>query len=158
MAISDGIPAVPRNKNSRNSVPNPCAEEKTTRNSVSLNKNRSKLSEFPSERFSGREKNSEFCSVSQKNRIFLEFPSEPFRGREKNSEFRSEPYRGRENYSEQNAAAQILKIVSKRRPEVSKCVYMIQRYISIDIYMCTVILKGESCTWLFCLFCKIIFL
>jgi hypothetical protein len=40
MAISDGIPAVPRNKKSRNSVPNPSAEEKTSRNSVPWNKNR----------------------------------------------------------------------------------------------------------------------
>jgi hypothetical protein len=80
-----------------------------------MNKNRSKLSEFPSERLSGREKNSEFRSLAQKRRrILSEFPSEPFRGREKNSEFRSEPYRGRENYSEQNAAAQILKIVSEK--------------------------------------------
>jgi hypothetical protein len=41
-------------------------EEKTTRNSVPLNKNRSKLSEFPSEHFSGRENNSEFRSVETK--------------------------------------------------------------------------------------------
>ena len=38
MVISDGIPAVPRNKKSRNSVPNPSAEEKTSRNSVPWNK------------------------------------------------------------------------------------------------------------------------
>ncbi len=38
MVISDGIPAVPRNKNFRNSVPNPSAEERRTRNSVPLNK------------------------------------------------------------------------------------------------------------------------
>ncbi len=44
MVISDGIPAVPRNRKPRNSVPNPSAEEKTTRNSVPLNKNKSKLS------------------------------------------------------------------------------------------------------------------
>ncbi len=43
--ISDGIPAVPRNRNSRNSVPNPSAEEKTTRNSVPWIKNRSMLTE-----------------------------------------------------------------------------------------------------------------
>jgi hypothetical protein len=66
MVISDGIPAVPRNKNSRNSVPNPSAEEKTTRNFVPWNKNRSKLTEFRSEPFSGRENNSEFRSVEQK--------------------------------------------------------------------------------------------
>jgi hypothetical protein len=34
MVISDGIPVVPRKRKSRNSVPNPSAEEKTTRNSV----------------------------------------------------------------------------------------------------------------------------
>jgi hypothetical protein len=34
---------------SRNSVPNPAAGEKTTRNSVPWNKNRSIFSEFPSE-------------------------------------------------------------------------------------------------------------
>ena len=49
MVISDGIPAVPRNRMSRNSVPNPAAGEKTTRNSVPRNKNRSIFSEFPSE-------------------------------------------------------------------------------------------------------------
>ncbi len=49
MVNSDGIPAVPRNRNSRNSVPNPSAEEKTTRNSVPWNKNRRKLAEFRSE-------------------------------------------------------------------------------------------------------------
>ncbi len=45
MVIFDRIPAVPRNRNSQNSVPNPSAEEKTTRNSVPWTKNRSKLSE-----------------------------------------------------------------------------------------------------------------
>ncbi len=64
MVISDGIPAVPRNRKPRNSVPNPSAEEKTTRNSVPLNKNRSELSEFPSDHFSGRENSSEFLSVA----------------------------------------------------------------------------------------------
>ncbi len=49
MVNSDGIPAVPRNKNSRNSVPNPSAEEKTTRNSVPSNKNTRELAEFRSE-------------------------------------------------------------------------------------------------------------
>ena len=43
MVISDGIPVVPRNRKSRNSVPNPSAEEKIARNSVPKNKNRSKL-------------------------------------------------------------------------------------------------------------------
>ncbi len=59
MVISDGIPAVPRNRNFRYSVPNPSAEEKTTRNSVPWNKNRSKLLEFRSEPFRGRKNNSE---------------------------------------------------------------------------------------------------
>ncbi len=52
-------------ENPRNSVPNPSAEQKTTRNSVPLEKNRSKLSEFPSEHFSRRENNPEFRSVEQ---------------------------------------------------------------------------------------------
>jgi hypothetical protein len=59
MVISDGIPTVPRNRNSRNSVPNPSAEENTTRNFVPWNWKRSKLSEFPSKPFSGRENSSE---------------------------------------------------------------------------------------------------
>jgi hypothetical protein len=54
MVISDGIPTVPRNRNSRNSVPNPSAEEKTTRNSVPWSKNRSKVSGFRSESFRER--------------------------------------------------------------------------------------------------------
>jgi hypothetical protein len=66
MVISDGITAVPRNIKPRNSAPNPSAEKKTTRNSVPLNKNRSELSEFPSEHFNGRENNSEFLSVDTK--------------------------------------------------------------------------------------------
>jgi hypothetical protein len=85
MDISDGIPAVPRNRKSRNSVPNPSTEEKTTRNSVPLNKNRSKLSEFPSEPFSGRENN----SGSQIRNKLSELPSELFSDRENNPEFRS---------------------------------------------------------------------
>ncbi len=40
---------------SQNSLPNPSAEEKTTRNSVSWKKYRSKLSEFRFEPFRGRE-------------------------------------------------------------------------------------------------------
>jgi hypothetical protein len=43
LVISDGIPVVPRNRKSRNSVPNPSAEEKITWNSVPKNKNKSKL-------------------------------------------------------------------------------------------------------------------
>ncbi len=80
MVISDGIPAVPRNRISQNSVPNPSAEEKTTLNSVPRNRYISKLSEFP---------------------------SEPFSGRENNSEFRSEPFRRRENNLEQIAAVAV---------------------------------------------------
>ncbi len=45
--ISVGIPAVPRNRKSRNSVPNPSAEEKRTRNSVPLNKKQKQSLEFP---------------------------------------------------------------------------------------------------------------
>jgi hypothetical protein len=60
-------------KHSHNSVPNPSADENTTRNSVPWNQNRSKFSEF-----------------------------------------RSEPFRGRETNSDQNAAAEYLKIVSER--------------------------------------------
>ncbi len=63
----------------RNSVPNPSAEEKTTQNSVPLNKKRSKLTEFPSEHFSGRENNSEFLSLDTKieeySQNFLPNPS-----------------------------------------------------------------------------------
>ena len=47
MVISDGIPVVPRNRKSRNSVPSPSAEEKTTRNSVLWTKNRSKTLKIP---------------------------------------------------------------------------------------------------------------
>jgi len=46
MVISDEIPPVPRNKKSRNSVPNPSVEEKKARNCVPWNKNRSKLSKL----------------------------------------------------------------------------------------------------------------
>jgi hypothetical protein len=49
-------------ENSRNSVPKHSAEEKKVRNSVPWNKNRSKLSGFPSKPFRGRETNSEFRS------------------------------------------------------------------------------------------------
>jgi hypothetical protein len=66
MVISGGIPAVPKNRNSRNSVLNPSAEEKTSRISVPWNKNRSKLSEIRSELFRRRENNSEFRSLEQK--------------------------------------------------------------------------------------------
>jgi hypothetical protein len=120
MVISDGIPAVPRNRKPWNSVPNPSAEEKTTRNSVPLNKNRSELLEFPSEHFSGRENNSEFLSVDTKIEEYsqnsLPNPSAeekttrnsvPWKKhRSKLSEFRSEPFRGRETCSTQNSSAQ----------------------------------------------------
>ncbi len=52
--------------NFQNSVPNHSAEESTTLNSVTLNQNRRKLSEFCSKPFRGREHNSEFLSVQQK--------------------------------------------------------------------------------------------
>jgi hypothetical protein len=67
MVISDGIPAVPQNRklseflsmeqNSLNSVLNPSAEEKTSQNSVTWNKNRRRLSEFRSEPFHRRKQN-----------------------------------------------------------------------------------------------------
>ncbi len=100
MVIYDGIPAVPRNRISRNSVPNPSAEEKTSRNSVPRNRNRSKLSEFPSEHFSGRETTRNSVPRNRNRSKLSKFPSEPFSGRENNSEFRSEPFRRRENNSE----------------------------------------------------------
>jgi hypothetical protein len=120
MVNSDGIPAVPRNRKPRNSVPNPSVEEKTTRNSVPLNKNRSELSEFPSEHFSGRENNSEFLSVDTKIEEYsqnsLPNPSAeekttrnsvPWKNyKSKLSEFRSEPFPGRETCLTQNSAAQ----------------------------------------------------
>ncbi len=101
-------------QNSQNSVPNPSTEEKTTRNSVPLNKNKSKLSEFPSNTSAEEKRTWNSVRWNKKRRILSEFPSELFRRREKNSEFRSEPFRGRANYSEQNAAAQILKIVPEK--------------------------------------------
>jgi hypothetical protein len=82
-------------ENSHNSVPNPSAEENTTRNSVPCNQNRSKLSEFSSKPFRGREHGSEFLSVQQKI--------------EKLWECCSEPFHGRETKSEQNAAADYFK-------------------------------------------------
>jgi hypothetical protein len=117
MVISDGIPGVPRKRKPRNSVPNPSAEEKTTRNSVPLNKNRSKLSEFPSEPFSRKENNWDSVPWNQIEANSRNPPGIPFRTllrkrkqlgiplrgrkiRNKLSEFRSELFRGRENYSE----------------------------------------------------------
>jgi hypothetical protein len=120
MVISNGIPAVPWNRQPWNSVPNPSTEEKTTRNSVPLNKKRSELSEFPSDHFSGRENNSKFLSVDTKIEEYsqdsLPNPSAeekttrnfvPWKkNKRKLSEFRSEPFRGRETCSTQNSAAQ----------------------------------------------------
>jgi hypothetical protein len=62
MVISDGIPAVPRNR---------------------------KFSEFRSGPFRGRENNSEFRPWNKNRSKFSEFLSKPFSGRENNSEFRS---------------------------------------------------------------------
>jgi hypothetical protein len=113
-----GTNDVPRNKNPRNSVPNPSAEEKTTRNSVLLSKNRSKLSEFPSAHFSGRENNSEFLFPWKKREAYsrnsfsnpsakekttrISVPWNKYRS--KLSEFRSEPFRGRETCLEHGVA------------------------------------------------------
>jgi hypothetical protein len=93
MVISDGIPGVPRNRKSRNSVPNPSAEEITTRKSVPWNKNGSKLSEFRFRTLPKKRKEHGF----------------PFRGTkiEGNSPFRT-------INSEQNAAAENFKIVLEK--------------------------------------------
>ncbi len=56
--------------NSQNSVLNQSAEEKTTRNSVPWNKNRSKRFEFCFEPFCGKDNNS-FCSGEQKKKQTL---------------------------------------------------------------------------------------
>jgi hypothetical protein len=64
MVISDGIPAVPWNRKLSEFCSEPFREEKTTQNSVSFNKKRSKLLE--SKPFKGRENNSEFRSVEPK--------------------------------------------------------------------------------------------
>jgi hypothetical protein len=61
-------------ENLRNSIPTTSTEDKTTRNSVPLNKNRSKLSELPSEHFSGRENNTKFRSVEKKLKHTVEIP------------------------------------------------------------------------------------
>ncbi len=89
MVISDGIPAVPRKRNSRNSVPNPSVEEKTTRNSVPWTKNRSKISKFPSEPLQRKRTPRNSVPWNRNKSKISEFSSEPFRGRENNSEFRS---------------------------------------------------------------------
>jgi hypothetical protein len=89
MVISDGIPVVPRNRKSRDSVPNPSTEEKITWNSVPWNKigaNSHNSVPIPS-----TEENTTRNSVpwNQNRCKFLEFRSEPFRGRGHNSEFLS---------------------------------------------------------------------
>jgi hypothetical protein len=63
----------------QNSIPNHSAEKKTTRDSVPWYKNRSKLSEFCSEPFHGRENNLEFHSVEKNRSKLSEFHSEPIR-------------------------------------------------------------------------------
>jgi hypothetical protein len=93
IVISDGIPAVPRNR---------------------------KFSEFRSEPFNGSENNSEFRSEEQQLKQNLGIPSNPSaegkttrnsvpwnKIRIKLPEFRSEPFRRRENNSGQNAAAAV---------------------------------------------------
>jgi hypothetical protein len=65
MAISEGILAVPRNRKHMEFLSEPFGGRETTRNSVPFNKNRSKLSGFPSEPFTGRENNSEFHGTEQ---------------------------------------------------------------------------------------------
>jgi hypothetical protein len=76
-------------RKSRNSVPNPSAEEKTTRNSIPWNKNKSKLPLFCSEPFAEENTTRNSIPWNQNRCQFSEFRSEPFRGREHNSEFRS---------------------------------------------------------------------
>ncbi len=126
MVISDGILAVPRNRNFQYSVPNPSAEEKTTRNSVPWNKNRSKFSEFPSEPFSGRENNSEITLWGAiRKRWAGEYhqePSCPFfkpsvswnKNGSKLSEFRSEPFRGKKKTRNKTRQQKISKIVAEK--------------------------------------------
>ncbi len=88
-------------ENSRNFVPNTSTEEKTTRNSVPWNKNRSKLSEFPSEPFSGRETTRNSLPNLQRKRKQLGIP---FRGKKYKKKI-GIPFQ--ENNSEQNAAAAV---------------------------------------------------
>jgi hypothetical protein len=87
--IADGIPVVPRNRNSRNSVLILSGEEKITRNSVPWNKNRSKLLIFCSKPFCGRKQNLEFRSVEPKLKQTPRLPFRTFRGRAHNSQFLS---------------------------------------------------------------------
>ncbi len=77
-------------KNSHNSVMNPSAKENTTRNSISWNQNRSKLSEF---RFELQYSAEENTTQSQNS-----FPC-------KNLQCCSEQFRGRETIADQKYAA-----------------------------------------------------
>ncbi len=119
MVISDGIPVVPRNRKSRNSVPNPSAEEKATRNSVPGNKNISKLPKFCSEtllrkrtqlgipfhetKIDANSRNSVPNHSAEENTTRNSFPCN--KNWRIHSECRSEPFHGRETNSEQNATA-----------------------------------------------------
>jgi hypothetical protein len=74
MVFSDGIPSVPRNRKLSEFCSENSTEEITTRNSVPLKKNRSKLSEFPSEPFSRKENNLEYRSMEPKWKQILRIP------------------------------------------------------------------------------------
>jgi hypothetical protein len=125
MVISDGIPAFPRNRKSRNSVPNPSVEEKTTRDSVLLNKNRSKLSEFPSEPFIGRENNSEFQSVEPNKTQTLGIPFQTLQRKKKQPGI---PFRGTKieanswNSAPDHSAEEKTSQSKTRQPKISKIV------------------------------------
>jgi len=134
MVISVGIPAVPRNRNSRNSVPNPSAEEKTTRNSVPLNKKRSELSEFPSEHFSGRENNSESLSVDTK----IEEYSQNFLQRK--TKQHGIPFRGKN--IEANCRNSVPNHSAKEKPAQHK---IWQPKISIIVFDVGVIIEAVRC-------------
>ncbi len=82
MVISDGIPVVPRNRNCRNSVPNPSAEEKTSRNSVPWIKKQKEPLRIPFRTLPRREKTRNSVLWIKNRRSLSEFRSEPFRGRE----------------------------------------------------------------------------
>jgi hypothetical protein len=88
-----------------------------------------KISEFRSEPFRGREKNSEFRSVEQKieaisRNSLPNIPAEDKRTRNsvlwnkyrsKLSEFRSEPFRGKETTQNKTRPPKLSKIVSEKR-------------------------------------------
>ncbi len=87
---SGGIPAVPRNRNSRNSIPNRSTEEKNARNSVPWKKNRSNFSKFRVEPFRGT-KNSRNSVPNRSAEEKNAWNSVPWKkNRNKLSEFRSE--------------------------------------------------------------------